>query len=1089
LWLRSDSGLETVSGVAPNDGDGIQAWRDESGSGNDLTAPSASERPIFRSAAGGSVDFENGSYYLTRDAIITGTTARTFFTVIQPSSVSSSNVTGGSANNAAFALAPNSSTESVRGYGLFVEKPDGGTGLGLRVSGNKLMDYTADGFVDSDLTDSPALVAGGGPASATLEETDFFLNGTELITVETQSNQTEILDTNAGGVALGGYDTDGDFDNGLRDEYDFNGDIYEVIVFSADLNDTRRVLIENYLSAKYDITLSGTDVYAGDTNGDYDFGVFGIGREAASDFHVAAETDGLRFDNPSGLEDGDYLMAGHKTSDNQVTSQDISSPVQQRMQRVWFADVTDSGAGLTADITFDLSKAGLSTLAGDASNYVLLEQSSAGTGPFTQKIAGADAASDDQITFNGVSLTDGSGITLGTTDPAASPLSGIALTITGTEDNEGDATTGEFGGDAGWRMIGPPVTSATAGDLVSGSDQNGSIVEFSLGQGQMLYRWDDASGSGSWAPITSGSESLENGRGHILFLFDDKGTPDADPLDPSITLDLANSSQGDVPSGQVTVKSLNRDADFHVLANPYNQPYDLTKLEQKQGQDKGIGTGGTDFQATVQIWDGGTTNQTIAQAGSYIDVTVNETVEGGTADMAPLGDVISAWQGFVVERRNQGGGTAQQLRFQPDGRTSGTRSIVGSKSQKASPGARFAKIGLAMTVTDESGRQVARDAAASVAFHPEANADWDAFDASKLSPLTGRYAVLGPIGRTKADTSGMKAVESRSRTLTEPLEIPLRLQTKGQVAGTARIGVDNWKGVPKGWTVTLIDTKRTDDSGDDTEHEISPDGSVYSFAIGSRPKGGGNANSVKTRSAFGDGAPRIRRLNGTEPTRRAEAKRNKGEPGSTRFRLRIEPGSVLPVEFSGIDAVTDGRRVTLNWSTTAETNNAGFAVEHRRFSTNARGDTVRAGSWKQLGFVEGTGTTDATQTYRYETSELDYGQHSFRLRQVDTDGSMSLSDPVDAQILLDRAYAVTSPSPHPVRRQTSIDLTVRQAQSITVEVYDLLGRRVGVPFEEKVDAQQTRNIRLDAAGFSSGVYFLRIRGDSFATTERMTVVK
>jgi hypothetical protein len=220
-----------------------------------------------------------------------------------------------------------------------------------------------------------------------------------------------------------------------------------------------------------------------------------------------------------------------------------------------------------------------------------------------------------------------------------------------------------------------------------------------------------------------------------------------------------------------------------------------------------------------------------------------------------------------------------------------------------------------------------------------------------------------------------------------------------------------------------------------------------------------------------------------------EAKTNKGEPVSTRFRLRIEPGNVLPVEFSGIDAVADGRRVTLNWSTTAETNNAGFTVEHRRFSTNAKGDTVQTGSWKQLGFVEGTGTTDATQTYRYETSELDYGQHSFRLRQVDTDGSMSLSDPVDAQIRLDRAYAVTSPSPHPVRRQTSIDLTVREAQSITVEVYDLLGRRVAVPFEEKVQGQQTRNIRLDAVGFSSGVYFLRIRGDSFATTERMTVVK
>jgi hypothetical protein len=1048
LWLRADA-------LGLGDGSRVESWPDASGRSNDASASGAARPTFVSSGRNGrpTVEFDGSSTRMT-GSVSRGLSA-TYFAV------------GNSATNGRTAIGEvydeNGSTRNIlylRSGGQF-SYYDGGSEQG----GGTL---SSDRFVIFGATHRGQTVRG-------------YDAGDQVLT-SNRATTNSVADS----YALGDDKTG---DDHLR------GNVAEFVVYETVLGDAQRILVENYLSAKYNIALKtgsgATDVYIGDEsgNGDFDRGVFGIGRAGMNDLHTAAETDGLRFDAAAGFDVGDYLLAGHKKPTNGVSSTDLPSGVAQRLERAWFIDKTDTGPTLTTDVTVDLSKAGLSTLAGDASNYVLLQRTSPGTGSWSILVDGASRTVDDRIIFQAVDLADESELTVGTKDDAASPLSGIALTITGTPGNEGDATTGEFGGDAGWRMIGLPVTSATAGDLVSGSDQNGSVVEFSLGQGQMLYRWDDASGPGSWAPITSGNESLENGRGHILFLFDDKGTPDADPLDPSITLDLANSSQGDVPSGQVTIKSLNRDADFHVLANPYNQPYDLTRLEQKQGQDKGIGSGGTDFQATVQIWDGGTTNQTIAQAGSYIDVTVDETVEGGTADMAPLGDVISAWQGFVVERRNQGGGTAQQLRFQPDGRTSGTRSIVGSKSQKVSPSARFAKIGLAMTVTDESGRQVARDAAASVVFHQEAGDDWDAFDASKLSPLTGRYAVLGPIGTTKDGTFGMKAVESRPRTLTEPLEIPLRLQTEGQIAGTARIGVDGWKDVPEGWAVTLIDTKRTDDPRDDTEHEISPDGPVYSFGIGSRQKGGETDNSVTTQSEFWDDAPRIRRLKVTDLTRTAETKATKGESVLSRFRLRVEPGSVLPVEFSGIDAVADGRRVTLNWSTTAETNNAGFTVEHRRFSTNAKGDTVQTGSWKRLGFVEGTGTTDATQTYRYETSELDYGQHSFRLRQVDTDGSMSLSDPVDAQIRLDRAYAVTSPSPHPVRRQTSIDLTVREAQSITVEVYDLLGRRVAVPFEEKVQGQQTRNIRLDAVGFSSGVYFLRIRGDSFATTERMTVVK
>jgi SOS-response transcriptional repressor LexA len=91
-------------------------------------------------------------------------------------------------------------------------------------------------------------------------------------------------------------------------------------------------------------------------------------------------------------------------------------------------------------------------------------------------------------------------------------------------------------------------------------------------------------------------------------------------------------------------------------------------------------------------------------------------------------------------------------------------------------------------------------------------------------------------------------------------------------------------------------------------------------------------------------------------------------------------------------------------------------------------------------------------------------------------------------VTLDRAYEVRPPRPHPVQRQAAIEVTVRESQPIRVEVYDLLGRRVAVPFEQEMPGQQTREVQLDASRLASGTYFVRIRGDSFRVTERMTVV-
>jgi hypothetical protein len=203
------------------------------------------------------------------------------------------------------------------------------------------------------------------------------------------------------------------------------------------------------------------------------------------------------------------------------------------------------------------------------------------------------------------------------------------------------------------------------------------------------------------------------------------------------------------------------------------------------------------------------------------------------------------------------------------------------------------------------------------------------------------------------------------------------------------------------------------------------------------------------------------------------------ERGQASFIDGLNDGP-LPVEFTAFDGTARGSQVVLEWTTATEQNNAGFDVQHR---------SPDAPNWTSLSFVDGAGTTSHPQTYRFETDDLAFGTHTFRLKQVDQDGSSSLSDEVTVALTLDRAFVLSDVYPNPVRSAARIDLTVRENQPVTVELYDLLGRQVETVYDRPLEANRTRSIRIPTGGLSSGAYFLRVRGQSFAETRRITVLR
>lgn len=87
------------------------------------------------------------------------------------------------------------------------------------------------------------------------------------------------------------------------------------------------------------------------------------------------------------------------------------------------------------------------------------------------------------------------------------------------------------------------------------------------------------------------------------------------------------------------------------------------------------------------------------------------------------------------------------------------------------------------------------------------------------------------------------------------------------------------------------------------------------------------------------------------------------------------------------------------------------------------------------------------------------------------------------------AYALSAAYPNPFRDHTTFELTVREAQEVRVEVYDVLGRRVQVLHEGSLSAAATENLTLDASRLPSGVYVIRALGEHFVATQRVTVVR
>ncbi|OGU81886.1 MAG: hypothetical protein A2254_14380 [Ignavibacteria bacterium RIFOXYA2_FULL_35_9] len=188
---------------------------------------------------------------------------------------------------------------------------------------------------------------------------------------------------------------------------------------------------------------------------------------------------------------------------------------------------------------------------------------------------------------------------------------------------------------------------------------------------------------------------------------------------------------------------------------------------------------------------------------------------------------------------------------------------------------------------------------------------------------------------------------------------------------------------------------------------------------------------------------------------------------------------IVPVELVSFNASANGSEVNLAWTTATELNNSGFSIERKSASNK----------WESIGFVKGNGTTTAANNYSFtDKNILSQTVYSYRLKQLDFDGSYSYSKVVQVSTNLISTFELKQNYPNPFNPSTQISFSLVQNGFVRLVVYNLLGQEVKTLINRNMEAG-SHSITFDASDLQSGVYLYKLNAAGSTLTKKMILLR
>ena len=190
------------------------------------------------------------------------------------------------------------------------------------------------------------------------------------------------------------------------------------------------------------------------------------------------------------------------------------------------------------------------------------------------------------------------------------------------------------------------------------------------------------------------------------------------------------------------------------------------------------------------------------------------------------------------------------------------------------------------------------------------------------------------------------------------------------------------------------------------------------------------------------------------------------------------PAGTIPVELTSLAATSSNKKVTLTWSTATETNNRGFDIERKSSTTE----------WTKIGFVSGFGTTTEAQQYSFTDNNPTVGKYSYRLKQIDLNGTFEYSKVVEVEVLAPSVFELSQNYPNPFNPTTKINYSVPFDSKVTISIYSITGELVRELVNDNVTAG-TYSVDFNGSNLASGMYIYKMVAGSFVQTHKMMLMK
>ncbi len=202
----------------------------------------------------------------------------------------------------------------------------------------------------------------------------------------------------------------------------------------------------------------------------------------------------------------------------------------------------------------------------------------------------------------------------------------------------------------------------------------------------------------------------------------------------------------------------------------------------------------------------------------------------------------------------------------------------------------------------------------------------------------------------------------------------------------------------------------------------------------------------------------------------------------------------LPVELALFEAESGYGKITLNWITASEVNNAGFYI----YRANEE-----SGSFTQItsAMIPGSGNSNVEHTYSYVDEDVEEGKaYSYKLVSVDNDGTLNYYDLVATAEVLEvpRTFALNQNYPNPFNPTTYFNFSVPKAGNVSLIVYNALGQEVARILDNRyLDVGDYKGVfswdgkNSSGSQVASGIYFYRLISHDyhFSKTMKMLLLK